>query len=261
MFVSIERDHAVGSPGHVQREGAVIAEAVQGATARQRANERPIVPLVQERAGLLSVPGRRQIPYAVLPYFNGSRDLSREQLVFQGEALLLSQRHIVSRQHAVRTGGCEQRRNHVRTELFQPRAHDLNHDPPVVAVAHQRWNRVALAVNEPVGVGVGRDAIPAAHAGGDAVVPPLFVEGRIGVTVKEAQADLGPGAPQGNAHRLPARVPNPHRAGPDRWAMHEVAAEYPWMALLPPVRPLGGYGGLVRTRSAHRVPVRPESRS
>ena len=50
----------------MQRERAVIAEAVERAAAGDLAGEAPILALIEERAGLLPAPGRGEVSHPVL---------------------------------------------------------------------------------------------------------------------------------------------------------------------------------------------------
>ena len=56
----VERDDGVGSAGEVERERAVIAEAIERASASAFADQHAILALIEERAGLLAAPAARR---------------------------------------------------------------------------------------------------------------------------------------------------------------------------------------------------------
>ena len=81
----VERDHGVGSPGEVERERAVIAEAIERSSAGALADQHAILALVEERASFLTAPGRGEHADAVLVDLDLLRHCAAQQLDADGQ--------------------------------------------------------------------------------------------------------------------------------------------------------------------------------
>ena len=90
----------VGAAREMQRERAVIAEAVERASACEFADEHAILALVEKRAGLLAAPRRGEKADAVLVDLDLVGDVAAEQLDADGQLFLRAQRDVVARENA-----------------------------------------------------------------------------------------------------------------------------------------------------------------
>src|SRR5207244_12316524 len=65
LGAAVERQHGGAPTGQVEREGAVVGEAIECLSSRERqlARAQPVGPLVEEGAGLLPGPGRREVAH------------------------------------------------------------------------------------------------------------------------------------------------------------------------------------------------------
>src|SRR3954465_7966335 len=102
----------------------MITEAVQCAAARALADEGPILPLVQKRTGLLSLPRRREISDACLANFDARRYVADQELRLERQSFLAAQRNVVAREYAGGMHRVRERGHDVLTLLVQARAHD-----------------------------------------------------------------------------------------------------------------------------------------
>src|SRR6185436_6881666 len=80
--------------------GAVIAEAIEGASAGERADRDAVLSLVEECTGLLTVPRGGEIAYAVLSDLDLARNGAAQQLDGGGQPFLRAQRNVVARENA-----------------------------------------------------------------------------------------------------------------------------------------------------------------
>ena len=117
----VERGDVRRIAREMQRERAVIREAVERAAARDAAGEHAILSLVEECAGLLSVPRSGEVAHAVLHDFDLARHIAGEELGGAGESFLGAHGGVVAREDAL---GCEEldaaRRRSVRERLRVP---------------------------------------------------------------------------------------------------------------------------------------------
>jgi len=96
----IDGDDALGASREVQRERAVIAEAVEGAPARAFADHQAILALVEKRARFLSRPRSSGVAHAVLVHLDFPRNVPGQELDVGGEGFLLSHRNVVAGENA-----------------------------------------------------------------------------------------------------------------------------------------------------------------
>ena len=174
----------------MQRERAVVAEAVERAPSRHGADEVPVLPLIEERARLLSGPWRGEKSDAVLVDFDLARNVAVQHDGLPRQPFLGTERNVVPRQNPRRLGQRAQGSDYLFPESLEPRAHELNDEPLVVTIADERWTSVGLAVHEPERVGVVLERHPPRDGRSDALVPPRLVDHRIGVLVEQPQRDL-----------------------------------------------------------------------
>src|SRR5688572_2932121 len=104
---------------------------------RSRPDERAVLALVQERARLLSLPGRREISYAVLVERDGLRYVAAQQRRGERESLFAAQRDVVARENAEWTDGLLDGIDHLLAKGLESGAHELHHNPAVVFVADE----------------------------------------------------------------------------------------------------------------------------
>ena len=124
----------------------MVGEAVQRSTTRpsERPGEKPMGTLVQERSGLLPVPGRSQVADRALPDFDLARDFARDQLDALAQALASAHGDVVAQEDAGRGQQLGQRREDQRTLGFEAGGEQLADQVSLVAVEHQRRESVTL---------------------------------------------------------------------------------------------------------------------
>src|SRR5687768_16465785 len=121
----------------MQRERAVIAEAVEGAPARGGTHEVPVLTLIEKRSGLLPRPRRGEKLHSVFVHFDLSDNITVQEHGLTRKAFLGAERDIVSRENSLRLDERSQRGDYLRPERLEPRAHELDDEPRVVAIAHE----------------------------------------------------------------------------------------------------------------------------
>ncbi len=226
----VQRRDVVRLTREVQCEGAVVAEAIEGASARDAADERAILALVEERARLLSLPRSGEVAHAVLVHFDLVGHLAVQEFDVRGESFLHAQRDVIAREDAGGRGERAEREDDLLAEVLESCAHELHDEPLVVAVDDQGRDAVALAVHEAIGVGVLLESGAPGDGAGEGALPPGGIDGSLGVGVEEAEGDFGAGAPEGGAEWLAALVGDVDGAGVTVGAFEDVAAVDPGMA-------------------------------
>ena len=73
---------------------------------------------------------------------------------------------------------------------LQPCAHQLHHEPPVVPVADERRDRIALTVDQTVGICHRGDGASPVDRATECPMPPCGVDARLGIGVQKAERDL-----------------------------------------------------------------------
>ena len=173
----VERDHVIGAAREVERERAVIAEAVERAAARHASDERAVLALVEERAGLLSVPRCGEVAHAVLVDLDlvGHRSRAAARRSVSSPSFRRSGTSLRARMPS----GCDeldQRADDVVAEPLETGAHELDDEPSVVAVDDERRDAVAFAVHEAACGGVVRERAPPSDGARERAVPPRGVD-------------------------------------------------------------------------------------
>src|SRR5688500_13895987 len=156
----------------MQRKRAVIAEAVERSAARRGSDEVSVFSLIEERPSFLPRPGGSQEADAVFVHFDLARNFAVQNDGLSREAFLRAEGHIVSGQDSYRLDQRSQRPEDLLPEGFEPRAHELQHYPGVIAIANQGRTAVCFAVDQTKSVGVLLERNPSRDRGGDALVPP-----------------------------------------------------------------------------------------
>src|SRR4029079_10572734 len=150
----VHRRYRFGTPGEVERERAVIAEAVQRAPACDLADESPILALVEKGPRLLSGRWSREVSHAVLLDLDPLGYRAAQQLDADRQLLFAAERDVVSGEDAVRL---KQLLKHLDDDVavgLETGAHELDDQPPVVPVADQGGAGVSLAVDDPERIGL-----------------------------------------------------------------------------------------------------------
>src|SRR5688500_4742158 len=93
----VDRGDMIGATREVESERAVVAEAIERAAARDRADEYAVLALVEERPCLLPGPRRRELAYLGLVHLDLVRPLASDQRRLGGKALLGRRAHSVGR--------------------------------------------------------------------------------------------------------------------------------------------------------------------
>ena len=193
--------------GQVDGERAVVGEAVERppARAREPAGQEAVGPLIEKgarssvrpraRPGSGPPPSRTSISLG-----HGARAPAPTRRV---EPLAPAHRRVVAEQDAVGLEELDQRVDDRLAHRLEAGGEQLDHQPAVVAVHHQRGETVALAVDQPVGGRV--DAGSAGRRGGEVLPPPRRVHRAIGA-LEQPQPDLGCGRVERLADEPAARV-------------------------------------------------------
>jgi len=92
----VERHDVLGASREMQRERAVIAEAVEGTPAGEFTDHHAILALVEEGACLLSCPWGSGVADAVFVHFDFLWNVSGQQLDARGEPFLFSHGNVVA---------------------------------------------------------------------------------------------------------------------------------------------------------------------
>ena len=135
-------------------------------------------------------------------------------------------RGVVPEQNALRAQDLDQSRHDRCSHRLESGRQNLDHQPAVVAIHHERRNRVALAVDDAVGGGV--DSGPAGRAGAKLLAPTSAVDGAVGA-LQQSEPDLGSGRVECLSDEAAARVVHLHEAGCVGTVDH-LTAEDPGMA-------------------------------
>ena len=149
----IQRRNVIRALRQVKRERSMIAEAVEGASAGDAADELAILALVEERAGLLAPPWCREVANGAFMYLDLVGDGAVQQLDVGAQSLLGAEGNIIASEDAFRCELSAQRFDDVRAELLESGAHELYDEPSVIAVDDERGEQVALPMDEAVCVG------------------------------------------------------------------------------------------------------------
>ena len=188
--LAVQGHHARGPPGQMDRKRAVVGEAVEGPPAgrHQLAGQKPVRPLIEKRAGLLSRPGRREVAHRAFPHLdlpgNGSvaRDRSPAKALPAGAP---ARRSAGASPPARRSPPAPQ---DGLAHGLEPGRQDLDHQPAIITVDHERRQGVPFGMDHPIGGGI--DVAPAGGARGEPLAPP----GRVDRAVASAPA-AGAGSP------------------------------------------------------------------
>jgi hypothetical protein len=135
----VERHHAAGPCREVQREGAVIGEAVERAAAGpgERARHDAVGALVEEGTRLLAGPRRGPVAHRALAHLDALRHRAERQLHALPQALAAPHGDVVAEQDALGPQHLRQRREDVAAQRLDPGREELHDEPAVVAVADQ----------------------------------------------------------------------------------------------------------------------------
>ena len=230
LAARVERQDACGAAGQVHRERAVIGEAVERPTARmgEPPGEQPVLPLVEEGAGLLACPGVGEVSHAAFPHLDalGDRAVERGLEVCASPSRLRTGTSFRSRMPS----GSKRSTSAptiVVPHRLEARREELHHQPAVVAVHHQRGQTVAFAMHEAEGVRIdaGRAVRPRRPGARATRCRPR--PGR--VALEEAQPDFGGGSVEGLADEAAARVVDRDHTG-GRGLVEHLAPVDPGMA-------------------------------
>src|SRR6185437_10136351 len=228
-----ERGNRVSVACQVQRERAVIAEAVERSPARQLADQMSVLALIQERTGFLARPRCRQILHAVFIDFDLLRNLTVQQHRFARQSLALARPGVVPGQDADGREKIDQSSDYVLCTGFDAGAGQLSHDVVAVPVHHERWQGIPFAVYDAPRVGASRKRRPALLRGTYARLPPRPVDHRARVTVQQPERYFGPRTPQRDAKGFPALIMYFHDSGAGIRRRDHVAPENPRVTGVP----------------------------
>src|ERR1043165_1366009 len=173
----------------MQRERAVVAEAIECASSGELTDQYAILALIEKGPGLCAPPWCGRNPHAVLGYFDLVGDRTAQQLDANRELLFGAKRHVVSREYPVRMNEVVERVHDDVAKRLQPGAHQLHHEPTLVPVANERRTTVPLAVNQSVGACGVSGGLGPLGGGAETSPPPGRVEHRGRVVVDEPKGD------------------------------------------------------------------------
>ena len=241
----IQRDDAVRSACEMERKGAVIAEAVERASACDAADERSVLALIQEGPGLLASPRCRQVSDTVFVRFDLVGHRSVEELDRGGKPFLHAERDVVAGEDAFGSEEFAQRHDDVRSKVLESGAHQLHDEPSVIPVDDERRDSVSFAVHESERVRFVLEAGSARDGALELAPPPRCIDGDVGVAFDQPERDLRARAPEGGAEPLTALIGDMDSPGVCIGPLQHVAAEDPRMAIGPTSSSLvGDDGGL-----------------
>ena len=223
----------------MESERAVVAEAVERGALRHSADERAILALIEKRSGLLSAPGRCQVPDAVLAHLDLVGHVSVQQLDRRLESFLRTERNVVSRQDSRRCLDVTQGVDDLGSVSLESRAHQLHDEPSIVTVHDERGECVAFAVHESVGVGLGLQSGATGDRALDPGAPPSRVERCVGIAVEQAKRNLRASAPECDAQGLATLIADANGARVSVRTLDHIAPEDPWMTSVPSLRASG----------------------
>src|SRR5438876_407136 len=101
---AVDGENFVRLACEMKRERSVIAEAVESSAACELSDSTTILPLVQERAGLLAGPRRGEKLHAVLLDGYLPRHLSVQDLSVALESFFRAKRDVIARENAIGVG-------------------------------------------------------------------------------------------------------------------------------------------------------------
>ena len=218
-------------PREVQRERSVIAEAVECAAARPRADQDAILALVEERAGLLPAPRRREKPDSVFVDLDLVRHVVRAAARHRRQTFLRAQRRHRCERECRRSA--RRRRARRRSRRGTPRvprssvarrASDRSDRRPVTGSRRLRRGPVGTRSRgrERRGAARSRRRCAVCHHAASSVCA--------GIAVDHSQRDLRRGAPERDTDRLAAMIVDTARRPPADRTLRHVAAIDPGMA-------------------------------
>ena len=164
----------------MKSEGAVIGKAVERSSGlgHELAREQAIGALIEEGAGFLTVPRGRQVQRLSFPHLDFPRHRSVHLERLRRQSFAPPRWSVVTEQNPFGLKQLDQGGHDRFPHGLQTCRQDLDHQPAIVAIHHERRDTVTLAVDEPVGGGV--DSLPTGGAGGKMLGPPLPVDGPVG---------------------------------------------------------------------------------
>src|SRR5205085_9670046 len=97
-----------------------------------------------------------------------------------------------------------------RTEVFQSRTHQLDHEPLIIPIHDERGDAVAFAVDEPKCAGLVFEPGATCDRSLEFFLPPYCVDGGVWIRLEESKRDLRLGTPESNAERLASLIVDPN---------------------------------------------------
>ena len=182
----------------------------------------------------------------MLPYFDLVRDIAGEQRGFASQPFARSHRRIVAREDPIGSGELQERADDCVAIVLEPSAEQLHDEPAIVAIAHERWQGVTFAVDEPVGGGDIAQWIATTDGACDVCVPPAVVDSGVRVSVQKSERDLRLRTPERGAEWSASVVEDGDCAGKRVGRIDDVAAEDPWMTIEPALGAARGDDGGAR---------------
>src|SRR5947208_14203758 len=121
----------------------------------------------------------------------------------------------------------------LRPKVFEASAHQLHHEPAIVAVADEGRAGIALRMHQSIGGCLLGDAGAARYRAFDAGPPPAVVESCSRIAIEKAEGNLRLWAPQRRAQRASPLVSNQHSTRFGIRTLEDVAAVDPRVAVCP----------------------------
>jgi hypothetical protein len=220
------------APGEVQGKRAVIAETVECAPPRDLSHEHAVLALIEECAGLLTGPRCGEVAHSVLHDLDLVRHGPVEEYGFAREPFARAERRIVPRQYPFGTRQLDQCLYDDLAECLESGAHELDHEPAVIPVDHQRRQPIAFSVYEAIGVRDVGQVAPTLDGHAELGAPPTGAY-RGGAGIEPAERDFRRWTPQRRSKRASTPVLDVHRARLGVGKPGDVAPVDPRMAMRP----------------------------
>jgi len=212
LLADVHRRHLLRAARQLQREGAAVGEAIQGAAARVASRLDAVLRLIEKGAGLLALEEIGDEADFALGELHRSRRRASQHAFALREPFVRAHLHVV----ALDDGAGPQRFLQQRGEKLAPRVGGLDqrlHREAVgVAIDHQPGQQIGLAVHDSAGATaprVGLDRIAEGDGPANAAGEELFVDGLV-LSREQADGDLALRSVERLPHEPAALVGQPH---------------------------------------------------
>ena len=199
----VEGDDLRGVGRHGEREPALIGEAVEHPAARVAGRRRVVLALVEERPGLLPLPGVDADGHRALAHVDRLGHGAADELHLLLEPLQLPHARVVPRQDAGGRDELLEQADQVGQQPVRPLRERLHDEAVAVPIDDERGQQVRLAVHQPVRGGVDAERRAVGDRALEAPTPQPEVGGLVAAR-QHAQRDLGSIAEERPADRAAA---------------------------------------------------------